>query len=447
VDAKAESESDVVARLVVNPGTDASWEIQLQPGINTIGRSEENQFPIDHESVSSNHCQITFSERKVVLQDLGSVGGTFVDGELVETAVLRAGQVLRLGEVEMRFESAGLAVALAKPGPQVRVVHRSSPAASPIPAAAPVAQVASFAEGQRYCKVHPRVRARYICPKCGGTFCDFCVNVREGAEGGRSFCRACGEPCAPLPELPFVGVRNERTLAQQVWRAFAFPAAKDGLILLICGTIFYSVLGAVIGIAKYAFLIGLAAILLVTVFGTGYLINFLQRIVTGSAAGEESMPDWPEFTDLASDILGPVFQLVGTVVVCFLPAMAVGFVAAQESAWKVWVLGAALIYGYACLPMAFLAVTMFDSLWALNPLLVLPSILRVPREYFVALLLLAVVAGLQWGQQAMALVMPGFLAAVISDFAGLYLLAVEMRILGLLYRANSARLGWFQQRS
>jgi hypothetical protein len=480
----ADSESKVVARLVVNPGTDAAWEIQLQPGVNTIGRSEENQFSIEHESVSSSHCQLSVLASKVVLQDLGSVSGTFVDGELVETAVLRSSQRLRLGEVEMLFDAQGLAEAAspAKPKPVVRMVTMplaarsasvsadaspsglrkggvglsrspshaplskpSSPRAARASASAPIS-IGSVAVSRQHCKVHPRVRARFLCPKCGGAFCDFCVNFREGDEAGQKYCRACGEPCAALPEPQLVSVGSRASYASQIGRAFAFPCVGDGLILLIGGTIFYSLMGAVLGIAKYAFIFGLMAIMIVETFGTGYLVNFLKRIVTGTAAGEERMPDWPEFTDVGSDILSPMFQLVGTMLGCFLPALLVLIFMEAESAWRGWVLSAALLYGCFCFPMAFLAVAMFDSILAVNPVLVVPSIFRVLREYLLAVILFAVVLGLQWAQQTLATAIPAILASVVANFAGLYLLTVEMRVLGLLYRAHSLRLGWFPQR-
>jgi hypothetical protein len=159
------------------------------------------------------------------------------------------------------------------------------------------------------------------------------------------------------------------------------------------------------------------------------------------------MPDWPELTNLSSDILSPLFQLVGTMLGCFLPALAILFFVDSELVWRGWALGAALLYGCACFPMAFLAVAMFDSVLAVNPVLVVPSIFRVLREYVLAVVLFAVVLGLQWAQQALAMAIPGILAAAVANFAGLYLLAVEMRVLGLLYRARSGRLGWFPHRS
>src|SRR5215470_10746117 len=92
-------------KLVVNPDSPEAWLIELRPGTISLGRSEQSDFPIEHPSVSSSHCQITLSGDSVLLKDLGSTGGTFVNDELVEEAKLRPGQMLRLGEVVMRFES------------------------------------------------------------------------------------------------------------------------------------------------------------------------------------------------------------------------------------------------------------------------------------------------------------------------------------------------------
>jgi hypothetical protein len=96
--------------------------------------------------------------------------------------------------------------------------------------------------------------------------------------------------------------------------------------------------------------------------------------------------------------------------------------------------------------MAFLAVTMFDSLAAVNPLLVMPSIFKMPLEYLLTIFLCGgALAVYVVGQKFLPLVMPGFVAAVLSNFVWLYLLVVEMRLLGVLYRARSVELGWFRR--
>ena len=42
---------------------------------------------------------------EVVVKDLGSTNGTFVNGEKVTEMVLKPGQILRLGQVELRLET------------------------------------------------------------------------------------------------------------------------------------------------------------------------------------------------------------------------------------------------------------------------------------------------------------------------------------------------------
>jgi pSer/pThr/pTyr-binding forkhead associated (FHA) protein len=73
----------------------------------TIGRVDDNTFPIPEASVSSHHCEILLRGSDIVLRDLSSTNGTFINGQqLVGEAVLKPGQIIRLGQVEMRLEAA-----------------------------------------------------------------------------------------------------------------------------------------------------------------------------------------------------------------------------------------------------------------------------------------------------------------------------------------------------
>src|SRR5205809_3725970 len=96
-----------MARLLINPGSPAAWEIQLRPGINLLGRGFANDFKIEDPSVSSSHCQIVLNDDRAVITDLGSTNGTFVDRAPVQEAALQAGQTIHMGAVEMVFHSDG----------------------------------------------------------------------------------------------------------------------------------------------------------------------------------------------------------------------------------------------------------------------------------------------------------------------------------------------------
>jgi predicted component of type VI protein secretion system len=71
----------------------------------TVGRVEDNAFTIPEPSVSSHHCEILLKGNEVVVRDLDSTNGTFINDERITEGVLKPGQILRLGQLELRLES------------------------------------------------------------------------------------------------------------------------------------------------------------------------------------------------------------------------------------------------------------------------------------------------------------------------------------------------------
>ena len=69
-----------------------------------IGRNNDNAFQIVDISVSGQHCEVRLRGNELDVRDLRSTNGTFIEGQSVTEAVLRSGQTLRLGEVELRLE-------------------------------------------------------------------------------------------------------------------------------------------------------------------------------------------------------------------------------------------------------------------------------------------------------------------------------------------------------
>ena len=78
---------------------------QLKAEKTTIGRLEDNTFQIAEPSVSSHHCEVLLRGNQVLVRDLNSTNGTYVSGEKVAEATVKPGQILRLGQVEMRLET------------------------------------------------------------------------------------------------------------------------------------------------------------------------------------------------------------------------------------------------------------------------------------------------------------------------------------------------------
>lgn len=93
-----------MAKLVVLSEGFAGRTHELKGEKITIGRLEDNTFQIPEPSVSSHHCEILIRGGEILVRDLQSTNGTFINGEPVTEAVLKPGQVLRLGAVELRLE-------------------------------------------------------------------------------------------------------------------------------------------------------------------------------------------------------------------------------------------------------------------------------------------------------------------------------------------------------
>jgi hypothetical protein len=395
-------------KLIVNPDTPDAWEIQLQPGPNLIGRSPANDFSIAHDSLAAMHCQVTVTERNVILRQLAPAS-TLRAGTPITEAALTDGDTLQLGEIVMRFENE----------------------AAPLPAPATSAPTESAP-----CRTHPIAAGHHYCPHCHEHFCELCVNRRPVRGRIGRFCRVCGCECdstsAPAqtatPTVPF---------GRQIGGAFGYPLQGDGLILLGAGAVFFFVVSFVAG---YAFILGL----LISLFAAGYLISYYQQILATSATGRDTMPDWPDFTNLG-DLLSPIIQFLGVFAVSFGPAIFLNIFVATETSWRPWAIGAALGFGCVYFPMGFMAVALADSLAALNPLVIIPSILKIPGAYLLAILVLVAVLGASWvGNAILPRLLPiPIVPGVLGEFVGLYLMTVEMRLLGLLYRTKQNQLAWF----
>ncbi|MCU0782728.1 MAG: FHA domain-containing protein [Verrucomicrobia bacterium] len=94
-----------MAKLVILSEGMTGRSHELNVDKTTIGRVEGNTFPIIDPSVSSHHCEILLRGGDVVVRDLNSTNGTYINGEKITEAVLKPGQMLRLGQVELRLET------------------------------------------------------------------------------------------------------------------------------------------------------------------------------------------------------------------------------------------------------------------------------------------------------------------------------------------------------
>ena len=98
--------------VVLSEGlTGRSFELKVDK--TTVGRLEDNAFQIPEQSVSSHHCELLLKGSDVIVRDLNSTNGTYINGDKISEKVLKPGQILRLGNVEARLETDGAGVAAA----------------------------------------------------------------------------------------------------------------------------------------------------------------------------------------------------------------------------------------------------------------------------------------------------------------------------------------------
>lgn len=100
-----------MSRLVVLSEGLKGTSHELKVDRTTIGRVEDNTFQIPEASVSSHHCEILLKGAEVVVKDLDSTNGTFINGEKITESVLKPGQTLRLGQIELQLSDGEGAVA------------------------------------------------------------------------------------------------------------------------------------------------------------------------------------------------------------------------------------------------------------------------------------------------------------------------------------------------
>ena len=70
-----------------------------------VGQQPHGGLQLDSPSVGNYHCSISRIDNQLVVWDLGTPGGTFVNGTRVTKAAIRTGDTLRLGGNEFTIKS------------------------------------------------------------------------------------------------------------------------------------------------------------------------------------------------------------------------------------------------------------------------------------------------------------------------------------------------------
>lgn len=94
------------AMLLVQRGPDAGARFLLDTDVVTVGRHPDSDIFLDDISVSRRHATFTRSEGRYVIADLGSLNGSYVNRDRIDTdIVLSGGDEVQIGKYRLIFFS------------------------------------------------------------------------------------------------------------------------------------------------------------------------------------------------------------------------------------------------------------------------------------------------------------------------------------------------------
>lgn len=195
VPAAALSTLDTMVRYLLR-GLNQPFEYELHSGLNTIGRNPTNEFRIPEASVSSFHAEVTVMDggKAVVVRDLQSTNGTFIDGQPVEEAQLLPGQALQLGSVELRLEAEEFEIRVPT-GPSQTLAQAAGTLQ-----ALPDGTVAC-SRNANLPATHQAIGGCQAVMRCPGLFNIASLRGMKlsGGSGQLVFCPDCNAKCEPIP--------------------------------------------------------------------------------------------------------------------------------------------------------------------------------------------------------------------------------------------------------
>ncbi|WP_423458071.1 FHA domain-containing protein [Ottowia sp. VDI28] len=114
-------------RLIVSIDGVVVKEVLLTKDRLTLGRRQHNDVVMDHPAVSGEHAVILVEEDRVVIEDLGSTNGTYVNGAPIRTPqAIVSGDTIDIGKCRLKYlddaAARALGIASGRYAPRVRVL-------------------------------------------------------------------------------------------------------------------------------------------------------------------------------------------------------------------------------------------------------------------------------------------------------------------------------------
>jgi len=91
------------ATLMVRSGAQAGERFLLSSTITRLGRHPDSEISLDDVSVSRRHAEIERRGAEYVIRDAGSLNGTYVNQQRVDSLVLHQGDEVQVGRFRLLF--------------------------------------------------------------------------------------------------------------------------------------------------------------------------------------------------------------------------------------------------------------------------------------------------------------------------------------------------------
>ncbi len=94
------------AALVINRGPNSGHKFLLDQPVTTVGRLPRSDVFLDDVTVSRRHAELRWANGELRVVDVGSLNGSYVNGQAVESTVLIPGDELQFGKFRLTFVAA-----------------------------------------------------------------------------------------------------------------------------------------------------------------------------------------------------------------------------------------------------------------------------------------------------------------------------------------------------
>jgi len=91
------------ATFVVKRGSMAGSRFAVNDEFTSIGRHPESTIFLDDVTVSRRHAEVRVEGEAVLLRDVGSLNGTYLNRTRIDTASLRSGDEVQVGKFKLVF--------------------------------------------------------------------------------------------------------------------------------------------------------------------------------------------------------------------------------------------------------------------------------------------------------------------------------------------------------